>query len=66
MPLFNVYLCGRWIDEVLYLKYNGIEKTCEDVREYVHHMDTHPYVGADLSGWLDISFYTVMPARLTQ
>ena len=64
MPLFNVYLLGHWIDEVLYLKYNGIEKTCEDVREYVHHMDTHPDTVTDLSGWLDISFYSVSPVRL--
>ena len=64
MPIFNIYLCGYWIDEVLYLKYNGIEKTCEDVREYVHHMDTYPDVHTDLSEWLDKSFYTVMPARM--
>lgn len=59
MPLFNVYLLGEWIDEVLYLKYNGIEHTEKDVGDYIHYMITHPYIGADLSVWFDRSFITV-------
>jgi hypothetical protein len=66
MTLFNVYIMGHWIDEVLYLKCGGIEKTCADVKEYVHRMDTHPDTVTDISGWLDESFYTVMPSHMPE
>jgi hypothetical protein len=63
MPLFNVYLLGHWIDEVLYLRFGGIERTALDVCEYEHHMLTHPDTTTNLE-WFDESFLTVVPKEL--
>lgn len=65
MPTFNVYLLGRWINEMLFLSPSGC-LTLSDVHKVAYRDYTRPYPGVDYSSIIDPAFITVSFCRLDQ